>query len=73
MGPNTDAILYKCIEDRWYTLQGHASDEYDNAHYKRYGLAFHNRDAAVAHARELAKQQDIPESEIFEDLGAGDF
>lgn len=32
MGPNTDAILYKCIDDRWYTLQGHASDEYDNAH-----------------------------------------
>jgi hypothetical protein len=73
MTANTDCILYKCIGDRWYTLQGRASDEYSNTHYKRYGLPFHSRDAAVAHAGELAKQQDIPESEIFEDLGAGDF
>ena len=72
MAPHTDCILYKCIDDRWYALQGRASDEYDNAHYKRYGLAFHNRDAAVAHASELAKQQDIPASEIFEVLGTKD-
>lgn len=69
---STDSILYKGIEDRWYALQGPASDEYSDTYYKRYGLPFAKREEAIAHASELAKQQDIPQSEIFEDRGAGD-
>lgn len=69
---NADSILYRGIDDRWYALQGRASDEYNDTYYKRYGLPFANRAEAVAHASELAKQQDIPQSEVFEDGGARD-
>jgi hypothetical protein len=64
---NVDAVLFKGIGDRWYTLLGCASQEYSDHYYARYALPSDSRDAAIAHAQALAVQKGIPLSRIIED------
>jgi hypothetical protein len=73
MDLNAPCILCRCIEKRWYVIRGHQSDEYDQAFYLANGVDFDNWDAAIDHARSIAKSLGISELDILEDYGAGDW